>query len=197
MCVISFICVTKLNRVCLIVLFEKWRNPGSGKWNEFSRLSRLQRGRARGHGHGFLLLGSRGSHFVILFTWTLVLEDFIQTGRIVQLVKCLPPKHENLNFIFRSHVKTPGLVVNSCNLRAAEEETWRSLGLTSHLPEPNWWTPGLWETQSQKRCVLFRMTPEMVLWPSQAYAYMYIHAHAPPPTHRHMHLNTRGYTHQK
>lgn len=66
MCVISFICTTKLNRVCLIVLFEKWRNPGSGNRNELSRLSELQRGRARDGNRGAMLLSSRGSRFAIL-----------------------------------------------------------------------------------------------------------------------------------
>lgn len=57
------------------------------------------------------------------------------TGKVVQLVKCSPCKHENLNS--SSQKQNEGMVEHTCNLRAREAEASRTLGLPGQSAQPN------------------------------------------------------------
>lgn len=57
------------------------------------------------------------------------------TGKVVQLVKCSPCKHENLNSSSQKQKK--GMVEHTCNPRAREAEVSRPLGLPGQSAQPN------------------------------------------------------------
>lgn len=48
---------------------------------------------------------------------------------IVQLIKCLPCKHEDISLIPRDHVKKLGMVAFACNPRIGKLEMDKLLGL--------------------------------------------------------------------
>lgn len=57
------------------------------------------------------------------------------TGKVVQLVKCLPCKHQNLNS--SSQKQKEGMVEHTCNPRAREAEASRFLGLPGQSTQSN------------------------------------------------------------
>lgn len=101
------------------------------------------------------------------------------TGRMAQLVRCLPYKHENLNSI--SQKQKVDVVEQVYNPRAREAWASQSLGLPGQPAQPNQQLPGLWETPSEKNIRLDMVPGEQY---QRLTSSLHMHAHSRIPAHR-------------
>lgn len=115
-----------------------------------------------------------------LLGWSWVLEE------LVQFVKCLLCKHEDISLIPRTHFEKLSMVAQVCKPSDREAEAGRSLGLTGQTAQPNWRASK--PMKEPVWCYLGNDTQAFDLWLTCTYMHEHVH------THEHVHAHTHTHT---